>query len=144
MTIETANTINETLKKIDEEFQKARNNALAPARNRLAEIQEIKAQLQKEEEDLYVILGEDSPRGRRRHKGKRMTALHKKEIMGRFIEEGHIKHNSALTRELRAALTDEGFGINDFRKLTAYLPNGWEARSNGLRGTAAKTTFHTI
>ena len=73
-----------------------------------------------------------------------MTALHKKEIIGRFITDGHIRDNSELTKELRAALKDEGFGVHDFRRLNDYLPSGWESRSNGLRGTAAKTTFHKV
>lgn len=139
----TAGDITQELEKLQEEFERRKSEAMKPARDRLEEIRKIKAELDAEEEKLLGLLGEGKD-GRRRRRGKRMTAMHKKEIIGRYIQQGHIKNGSELTKSLRTALTDEGFGVNDFRKLTAYLPSGWEARSNGLRGTAARTTFHQI
>ncbi|MCC6545931.1 hypothetical protein IT570_02090 [Candidatus Sumerlaeota bacterium] len=71
-----------------------------------------------------------------------MTAQHKKEVLGKYVSQGYIKHGTVLSKELRTALKDEGLGTNDFRILSNYMPTGWEARSNGLRGTAASTIFH--
>ncbi len=140
---QTAGEINEELQRLEQEFSQKKAAVVEPARRRLEEIRRQKEELDKEEDQLLELLGErSSSNGRRRRKGKRMTAMHKKEILGKFIQEGHIKDGSELTKQLRAALTDEGLGVNDFRQLSRYLPSGWEARSNGLRGSAARTTFH--
>ncbi len=142
----TALEITDSLKQIEEEYRKRMQEALAPARNRLDEIQQQRDALDREEDEIRRLLEmptrERKPR--RRSTGKRMTAAHKKEIMGRFIEQGWVKDQTVLSKELRTALSDEGIGTNDFRKLNDYLPAGWEARSNGLRGTAAKTVFHKV
>lgn len=117
------------------------NQVMEPARKRLNEIKKEREALDKEEVELLRLIGEE-PSGRRRRRGKRMTAMHKKEIVARFINEGHIKPEMEMTKELRTALRDEGFGPHDFRALNDYLPAGWTAKSNGLRGVAACTTFH--
>lgn len=135
--------LDEIQRRHQEQLRAEINKIMQPARERLQEIAELRAKLDREERELLDILGEGKGPGRRR-KGKRVTAFHKKEIIGRFISDGHIKDNSELTKELRTALTDEGFGIHDFRKMNDYLPAGWQAKSNGLRGTAARTTFHKV
>jgi len=136
-------SIKEKMAAIDSQAEQQKRALVEPAKKRIEEIRQSRTALDREEEELLALIGE--PRrggvGRKPRTGKRMTALHKKEIIGRFIENGHIRPNTDLSRELRIALTDEGFGSNDFRKLTAYMPAGWEARSNGQRGTAARTVF---
>ena len=138
-----AGSITEQLELIKRKHEEELRQAMEPARKRLGEIQKIREELDREEEEIRSLLGEQKS-GRRRRRGKRMTAMHKKEILGRFISEGHIKDDADLTKELRTALMDEGFGVHDFRKLNDYLPAGWEADSNGLRGSAARTTFHKV
>lgn len=138
----TSNTIVKDLEALQEEYERKKMEALQPARNRLEEVRRQKAELESEEEELLEILGEGK-QDRRRRKGKRVTAVHKKAIMGDFIKEGHIRNGSELTKNLRTALSDAGLGVNDFRKLDDYLPPGWRAESNGLRGSAARTVFYS-
>ena len=135
------NSITQHLEDLKKQYEEQLKAAMEPARSRLKEIDSERAKLDQEEAEIRKLLGEDGPR-RRRSKGKRMTSLHKKEIVGRFINEGHIRNDMLMSKELREALKDEGFGPHDFRALNDYLPQGWEAKSNGLRGTAARTTFH--
>lgn len=132
------------LTRIDEEAERKKREVIAPARQRLQEIAQIREQLADEEVKLRRLLGlNDTPAGRMKRGGKtRLTQRHKTEIMAKFIHAGHIRDKSELTRELRAALVDEGYGQYDFRKLNNYMPSGWEAISNGVRGFGAKTTFH--
>jgi hypothetical protein len=132
------------IERLKREFEEKVAGALEPARKRLDEIQEIRAQLDEEERQLLGVLtgGKKDGRRRRRAGTRRVTAQHKKEVLSKFISKGHIKNGTILSRELRAALSDEGIGTNDFRNLTAYLPAGWQAKSNGQRGTAAQTVFH--
>lgn len=141
-----ANEIQEQMSQLEREFEQKKQQLLEPAKRRLEEINANRAELDREEEEILQMLGQAKSGGgqrrRRRSGGKRMTAQHKKEIVGWFIDNGHIKNGTEMTRELRAALQEKGFGIHDFPKLNDYLPSGWEARSNGLRGTAAKTVFH--
>lgn len=135
----------ESLKK---QFEQKLAGALEPAKKRLDEIQQIRDSLDREEQELLELLGVGTRKGGAkrgpRRGGRRVTAMHKKEVIGRFIAEGHIRNGGTLTRELRAALADEGLGSNDFRKLNEYMPSGWQAKSNGQRGFAALTTFHQV
>ncbi len=147
MAVETADKITEKLQQLQSDFNERMREVLEPARRRLDEINNLRDQLDKEEQELIKILnggkkGEGS--SARRRPAKRVTAIHKKETMGKFIAEGHIKDGTELSKELRTALMDEGLGTNDFRQLNRYLPNGWEAKSNGMRGPTAKTTFHRV
>ncbi len=125
--------LEEEKRRIEEKAEERRKALIEPAKSRLAEISKLRDELDREEAHLLMLIGDK--KSRRRRRGKRMTRAHKKEIVGRFINEGHIRDQQDLTKQLRAALTDEGFTSND------YLPSGWEARSNGMRGTAARTTF---
>ena len=130
------------VEKIRRQFDEKRNLALEPARKRLQEIREARAKLDREEEEILAALGEPIEGKKRRTTGRRMTAQHKKSVLGKYVSQGYIKHGAALSKELRTALKDEGLGTNDFRILGNYLPPGWEARSNGLRGIAAETVFY--
>ncbi len=134
------------LHQIEEEAEKRKKEVVAPARQRLQEIAQIREQLNAEEAQLRRILGlNDTPAGRMKRSGKiRLTQRHKTEIMAKFIQAGHIRDGSVLSRELRTALVDEGYGQYDFRKLDNYMPSGWKAISNGVRGFGAKTTFHKV
>lgn len=141
--------IAQQIERARQEFEQKMQAAKEPARKRLDEINQLRDELDREEADLLRLLNESPAKGgpgakrTRRSSGKRVTRAHKREIIARFINQGHIKNNGDLTRELRIALSDEGFGPNDFRKMNDYLPSGWTSRSNGARGTAARTTFHT-
>lgn len=143
----SASSILSRIEEIERQKQAEIRELLEPARRRLSEIDQERANLDQEERQLLELLGEKrgvaaTEKRTRRSRGKRTTAQHKKEIVGKFITDGHIRDNGDLNRELRAALSDAGFGIHDFRKIGEYLPAGWEAKSNGLRGIAAKTVFH--
>jgi len=135
--------ITQSLEELNKEYEEKRKERLEPARQRLEEIKEERRQLDAEEDRLRDLLnlGKKSGTKRRRQGGKRVTAAQKKDIVGRFVKDGHIKDKSELTKELRRALLDEGLNIHDFRKLNEYLPSGWKAKSNNMRGTAAKTVF---
>ena len=144
-------TIAVQLEQLKHEFEQKRKSLMEPARLRLQEIDRTRDELDREEEELRELLGEKKamthnlftgPKRQRRSSGKRMTAQHKKEVVARFVASGHIKANTDLSRELRAALTGEGLGNHDLRILQNYMPAGWQARSNGQRGLLAKTTFH--
>ncbi|CAN5211209.1 hypothetical protein BH09SUM1_BH09SUM1_08010 [soil metagenome] len=143
-----AASIAEQLAQLEREFEARRVDLFEPARKRLDEIARMREDLDREEGELYEVIGESRggpPKKQRKQRatgGKRMGAAHKKEIVGRFISKGHIKNNTDLSRELRIALEDEGLRSYDFRKMNEYLPSGWSARSNGQRGLLAKTTFH--
>lgn len=144
-----AGQILERLNEIEKRAREEREEALRPAKERLAQIEEERARLDQEEQKLLKILqelggGHASPRRKRRSSGRRMTSLHKKEVVAEFIREGHIRSGMQLSKELRAALIDRGFGNHDFRKLPEYMPHGWRADSNGMRGNAAKTVFQKI
>ncbi len=134
------------LHQIEEEAENRKKQVMAPARQRLQEIQNLREQLNSEEIQLRKLLGlNETPAGRVKRSGKiRLTQRHKTEIMAKFIQLGHIRDGATLTRELRTALVDEGYGQYDFRKLDNYMPNGWKAVSNGVRGFGAKTTFHKV
>lgn len=139
----------ERLNELNKRHEQEKEEALRPAKERLLEIERVRADLDQEEARLLQMLRELGATGvgvgarrRRRASGKRMTALHKKEIIAEFIRDGHITDGMAIGRDLRTALIDRGFGAHDFRKISEYMPAGWEARSNGMRGNAAKTTFH--
>lgn len=136
-----AHSIVEEMKALEEKHLKEKEELKAPARARLDEIEKLRRELDDEERHLRRILDLEPGIRQRRRTGKRMTALHKKEILGRFITEGHIRHNMKLTKELRTALQDEGLGVHDFRKLNDYMPAGWQAKSNGQRGILAETIF---
>jgi len=144
-----AQSILDRLEAIAKRAEQEKEEALRPIKSRLAEIDRQRAELDAEEAKLTKILrdmgqGGPAPVKRRRSSGRRMTSRHKSEIVATYIRDGHIKDGMSLTKELRAALTDTGFGNHDFRKLPEYMPPGWEAKSNGMRGNAAKTTFHKV
>lgn len=142
MAADTTVRISQTLEQIKEEFQRKMQEALEPARRRLDEIARERADLDREEAKLLAYLGEKTEKAPRRRITRRVTSVHKKEVLAKFVREGHIKNGTEMTKSLRTALADEGIGSNDFRKLNEYLPNGWTAKSNGARGTAAKTVFY--
>lgn len=142
MTVDTTVRISQTLEQIKEEFQRKMQEALEPARRRLDEIARERAELDREEAKLLAYLGEKTEKAPRRRNARRVTAIHKKEVLAKFVREGHIQNGTEMTKSLRTALADEGIGSNDFRKLNEYLPSGWTAKSNGARGTAAKTVFY--
>lgn len=140
-----ASSVVAQLEALKKEYDEKRKAALTPLRERLNEIARLRAELNQEEAALRSELGEAAtePKTRtRRSSGRRVTATHKKEAIANFIRDGHIKNGQDLSSSLRAALRDAGFGVNDFRVLNNYLPSGWTSKSNGLRGTASKTTFH--
>lgn len=143
-----AGQILERLNEIEKRALAEKEEALRPAKERLAQIEEERLRLDQEEQRLLQLLRDlgvtsaGAPRRRRKAAGRRMTSRHKTEIVAEFIREGHIKHGMTLSKELRTALIDRGFGNHDFRKLPEYMPNGWRADSNGMRGNAAKTVFY--
>lgn len=144
-----SNQILEAIEKAKSHFEEQVKAALAPARARLAEISRLRDELDSEESKLRTLLGESKPAAaassssrRRRSSGRRMSSAAKKEIVARFIQEGHIRNGGELSRSLRVAMMEAGIGVNDFRILHQYLPAGWSAKNNGQRGSASKTTFH--
>lgn len=148
MSVASSNILGE-LDRLKREYEDRMKAALQPARQRLAEIDNQRSELDREEAKLLELLGEApkvSGPARRRSAGggtrRRIPASHKKEVIARFINEGHIKDKGELTRGLRQALKDQGFGLNDFRKMNDYLPGGWTSKSNGRRGNAAETIFY--
>jgi chorismate mutase len=125
-----------------------RREALKPAQARIDEIDSqiraLEAERRKLQEFIAAQLGESPKpvaRPRTTPTRSRVAPEKKKAIIASHINQGHIKLGEALSAEVRAALTDEGFGAHDFRKLQDYLPSGWKVETNGRRGRAAQTIF---
>lgn len=140
--------IEKDLQALEAEYHQRRKEKLSAASARLDAIAAERANLDAEERSIRALLGEGLPSAAaripvtRKRRATRTTAAQKKDVIARFIREGHIKHNELLTPSLRAALKDAGFNIHDFRRLNEYLPGGWRSESNGARGLLARTIFY--
>lgn len=138
--------IEQELARLEQELQQKREAAMGGLRKRLAEIEQAHRDLEAEAADIRRAMGEapkSAKRGRRAG-GPRIGSDHKRSVIARLIQEGHIKHGDQMTRELRAVLKDEGFKAPDFVNLEKLFPEGWQVIKNGERGLAAKAEFRRV
>jgi hypothetical protein len=142
-----ANELSHELVQFEREREEKVKALKSRATARLAELDEIRAGLDKEEASLREFLnmpGRSEKGGRRkqtRASGKRIPSSEKAAVVANFISQGHIRSGGKLTPELRAALKDAGFKPYDFPKIDQYLPAGWSTKRNGQRGLSAETIF---